>query len=443
MLNATDPNLDTGRFPPSLWADTAAPAPSTGPLEPGEYFADLVVIGGGFTGLSTALHASERGARVILLEASEIGWGASGRNNGQVIPAMTRADPDVIVREYGQEKGEALVNIIGGSGDKVFELVRKHRIACAAVQSGWIQPAHRLSRMDLARSRVQQWTRRGFAAELLGRDQTRSLIGSDLWFGGWQNRTGGHINPLAFVRGLASAAQSVGSVIHTRSAVVGISRRPSGWRVSTQTAHVNAPKVLVATHAYSGALGLTSPWPKLASTMIPMRSYQLATQPLPAELRATILPQNHAMSDTHGDLHLGRFDETGRLITGGALIVPFGYEQRLRKRLQDRLKRMFPQLRDFPLEFDYVWHGNFAVTPDGIPRFVKLGDGLYTWLGCNGRGVALSTALGPVLVDAIFADDLSTSVLPFERMRCLSAHALVKRTAIAAMLLYRWRDSRE
>jgi len=440
-----DPSLDPSRMPPSLWADTAFPAPLFKALAPGDHAADLIVIGGGFTGLSTALHAAERGARVIVLEAAEIGWGASGRNNGQVIPAMTRADPDVIAKAFGAEKGEALVSLIGGSGNALFELARKHRIECAAVQNGWIQPAHRASRMALAQSRFEQWQKRGFNVELVDRERAWSLIGSNFWFGGWQNLTGGHINPLAFVRGLGRAAQAAGASIHTRSPVTDIARVGDAWRVSTPQAFVTAPRVLIATHAYSGALGVNSPspWPKLPTTMIPMRSYQLATQPLPPELRATILPHGHAMSDTHGDLHLARFDETGRLLTGGALIVPFGYESRLRDRLAARLTRMFPQLEDWPLRFDYLWHGNFAVTPDGLPRFATLGNGLFAWMGCNGRGVALSTALGPALTDAIFANDPADSALPFEPMRRIAAHSLVKRTAIAAMMMYRWRDARD
>ncbi len=140
-----DANTDITRLPPSLWADSAPPPPITAPLPEGAHTADLVVIGAGFTGLSAALHATTRGARVIVLEAAEIGWGASGRNNGLVIPAMTRADPDVLVQTFGGEKGERLVRLIGESADHLFDLVRQHDIRCEAVQQGWIQPAHRPS----------------------------------------------------------------------------------------------------------------------------------------------------------------------------------------------------------------------------------------------------------------------------------------------------------
>jgi len=435
-----DPNLDPLDHAPSLWAATAEPAPLTEALPPGEHRADLVVVGGGFGGLSAALHAAERGAQVIVLEASEIGWGASGRNNGQVIPCLTRADPDLLVGEFGAEKGEALVALIRDSADTLFELVSKHGIACEAVQNGWVQPAHRESRLAIARSRHEQWARRGAPVELLDREQLANITGSNYWHGGWQNPTGGHLNPLGFARGLARAAQAAGAQVHTRSAATALQREGDRWRVSTVSGSILSRRVIIATHSYSG-LFAPSLWPGLAQTLIPLRSYQVATQVLPPDIRATILPHNHAMSDTHRDLHFARLDSHGRLVTGGALIVAANFESRLRQRIGARLLKIFPQLAALgEIGFDYVWHGYFAATPDQLPRFHQLADGLYTWVGCNGRGVALSTALGPVLADAALGDRVA---LPFAAPRHIPAHALVKRTAMAAMVYYRWLDGRD
>ncbi|PFH20175.1 NAD(P)/FAD-dependent oxidoreductase [Burkholderia sp. JKS000303] len=437
-----DAHRDSSRFPPSLWAATSAPALPTTPLPAGTTFADLLVIGAGFTGVSAALHAAQRGARVVVLEAAEIGWGASGRNNGQVIPAMTRADPDAIVAEYGSDKGESLVSIIGTSADAVFDLVRRHRIDCAAVQAGWIQPAHRESRLKLVQARVDQWQRRGIDVEMLDRDRTAALTGSSFWRGGWQNPTGGHLNPLAFVRGLAQAARDAGASLHSRTPVSSLVRDGSHWVASHGGARVLARRVLIATHSYTGR-ATRAPWPGISHALLPMRSYQIATQPLPDALRATILPFDHAMSDTQADLHFGRFDRDGRFVSGGALVVPAGFERRLPARIGERLRRMYPQLNDFPLRFEYLWHGDFAITPDRMPRFVRLDDGLYTWFGCNGRGVALSTVAGRELAEVALTGDENRSPLPFSTLRTISAHAFVRRLAIGAMLYYRWKDRRD
>lgn len=435
-----NPNLDSLRHAPSLWAHTAEKAPDTQALAPGEHRADLVVVGGGFGGLSAALHAAEKGLKVILLEASEIGWGASGRNNGQVIPCLTRADPDILVKEFGSEKGEALVALLRDSASAVFDLIRKHKIECEAVQNGWVQPAHRKSRLAVAQSRHDQWKRRGAPVELLDQDQVAAITGSAYWYGGWQNSTGGHINPLGFARGLARAAIAAGAQVHTRSAVSRVQREGDDWKISTASSVVRSTRVILATQGYTGFF-TPELWTGLARSLVPARSYQMATQVLPEDIRATILPKNHALSDTHGDLHFARFDAKGRLVTGGALIIPAYFDARLRQRIGARLHKLFPQLDALgKVCFDYLWHGDFAATPDKLPRFHRLDKGLYTWIGCNGRGVALATALGPVLVDAALGAD---SLLPLEQPRPIAAHALVKRVAMAAMLYYRWLDSRD
>ena len=439
----TDRNLDPSRHAPSLWAATAPDAPPTAPLAPGEHVADLAVIGAGFTGLSAALHAAQRGTDVVVLEASEIGWGASGRNNGLAIPALTRADPDVLVAEFGPETGESVVAILRDSAQTLFELVRRHGIDCEAAQTGWIQPAHRESRLALSRSRFEQWRRRGAAVELLDRDRVAELTGSRFWYGGWRAATGGHLNPLAFARGLARAAIAAGARVHTRTPAAGIVREGDRWRVDTPAGCVRARFVVLATHGYSG-LFAPDAWPGVRKCIVPARSYQMATRPLPDDVRRTVLPGNAAMSDTHADLHFGHFDARGRFVTGGALVIAAGYDERLRARIGARLVRMFPQLEAAgEIRFEHVWHGYFAATVDKLPRFHRLADGLVTWLGCNGRGVAFGTALGPVLADAAMGSKPALDALPFEPLRPIPAHALARRTALAAMLYYRWLDGRD
>jgi glycine/D-amino acid oxidase-like deaminating enzyme len=439
----SDPNLDPARLPPSLWAATAPAAPPAPPLA-GDADAELAVVGAGVTGLAAALHAARRGAKVVVLEAHEIGWGASGRNNGQVIPALTRADPDVLVREFGEARGEALVAVLRDSAATLFDTVRREAIACAAVQNGWVQPAHRPSRLALSRSRFEQWQRRGAPVRLLDRDEVAAVTGSRFWHGGWMNPTGGHVNPLALTRGLAAAAQRAGAAVHARSPVTAVAADGSGWLVSTPQARVRARRVLVATHSYGGFLG-PEPWPRLGATLVPVRSYQMATQPLPPTLLHGILPGDAAMSDTQADLHFARRDAEGRLVSGGALVVPLGYESRLRARIGQRLVKLWPALADVPggLRFDHLWHGAFAATPDKLPRFWRLGDGALAWVGCNGRGLAFGTALGPVLADAALDGDAARVPLPWQPMRTIALRPFAPAGVAAMTLVYRWRDGRD
>ncbi len=440
----TDPNLDPSRLPPSLWAATAPAAPPTPPLPAGEHTADLVIVGAGVSGLSAALHAATRGAKVVVLEAHEVGWGASGRNNGQVIPTLTRADPDILAAAFGPERGEALVALLRDSAATLFDLVRRHAIDCGAVQNGWVQPAHRDSRLAISRSRFAQWQRRGAPVELLDAEQVAAVTGSRFWRGGWLNPTGGHVNPLAFTRGLARAALGAGAAVHAHSPATGVVADGSGWRVNTATGHVRAKKLLVATHSYSGFLGPQA-WPGLEQTLVPVRSYQMATQPLPAALRAQVLPRDHAMSDTQADLHFARWSEDGRLVSGGALALHAGYDGRLRERIATRLVKLWPALRDVPggLRFDHLWHGVFAVTPDRLPRFWRLGDGALAWVGCNGRGLAFGTALGPALADAALDGDAARVPLPWEAPRAVEMRAFAPVGVAWTTLYYRWLDQRD
>ncbi|MEO3472840.1 FAD-binding oxidoreductase [Roseomonas sp. CAU 1739] len=408
-------------MPASLWAATAPPAPSATPLA-GAARTAVAVVGGGFTGLSAALHLAEAGVPVTLLEAAAIGWGASGRNNGQVIPTLSRIDPDEIVAAVapehgGRDKGEQLVGLIRDSASFTFDLIRRHGIEAEAVQNGWIQPAHRASRLRLSEARADQWGRRGAPVRLYSRAEMAALTGTDHWHGGWGNPTGGRINPLGLARGMAAAAIGAGAVIHTDSAVRAIRPGPGGWLLDTARGTLTADRVVVATQAYTDDV-----WPGLKRTIVPVRSYQMATSVLSDNIRRTILPEGHALSDTRGDLYFYRFDANGRLVTGGGLIVPFGWDGRIRARIAERVRRVFPQIGE--LRFDYTWWGYIAATADRMPHVYELAPGVLGWTGCNGRGVALGVALGHELARASNGTPLRDIAAPVEtRLRSIAGHA--------------------
>lgn len=413
--------MTTPPMPPTLWAATAPAAPPTAPLA-GDARTGVAVVGGGFTGLSTALHLAEAGVPVTLLEAAEIGWGASGRNNGQVIPTLSRIDPDDIVAAVapehgGREKGEELVGLIRDSAAFTFDLIRRHGIEAEAVQNGWIQPAHRASRLKLSAARAEQWGRRGAPVRLYSRDEMAALTGSDHWHGGWGNTTGGRINPLGLARGMARAVIGAGAVVHTGSPVQAIRPVAGGWALETPRGTLTAERIVIATQAYTGNF-----WPGLKRTIVPVRSYQMATSVLSDNIRKTILPEGHALSDTRGDLYFYRFDANGRLVTGGGLMIPFGWDSRIRARIAERLRRVYPQIGE--VRFDYSWWGYIAATADKMPHVYDLAPGVLSWTGCNGRGVALATALGRELARATNGTPLRDIAAPVEtRLRTIAGHA--------------------
>jgi glycine/D-amino acid oxidase-like deaminating enzyme len=421
----------------AFWAAASPPAPATGPLE-ADRDVDVAVVGGGFTGLSTALHLAEAGIGCALVEAGAIGSGASGRNNGQVIPTMSRADPSAMAAKFGAGRGERFAGLVRDSAQLVFDLVRRHGIDCAAEQSGWVQPAHSPGRVaKVAARRFNEWSVLGAPVELLDRQQTADLLGTDVYFGAWLNRSGGHINPLAFARGLAAAAIARGAAIHTDSPALAIEPHAGGWRIRTARGSLRAGRVVIATNAYSDDL-----WPGLKREVIPVFSFQMATTPLSDNVRKTLLPGRQAMSDTRGDLHFCRYTHDHRLVTGAPLLWRGDMDRRLRAHVADRLRRLFPQIGD--VGFDHIWCGYVGMTTDYFPRLHELAPGVATWIGCNGRGVALATAMGPELArwasGRAAIDDLA---LPATPLQPVAGHALVKGLARGMLWVYRRRDARE
>src|SRR6266705_3359968 len=274
-------------WPDSLWAAMTPPGPDLPELI-GTTEADVVVIGGGFTGLSTALHLREAGVDVAIVEAMEPGWGASGRNNGQVIPTLSRPDPDDIIARHGAA-GERFVGLERDSASVLFDLARRYQIQAEQEQTGWVQPVHSPGRIKVAERRVRQWSKFGASVELLSRDQTRQMLGSDAWFGGFWNGTGGHINPLALSRGLARVVLDKGARIYARSPADKFERRNDRWLVKTAKGEISGRALVVATNAYSGEFS-KSLAPDIAQEVMPVLSWQMATQPLSDNVRKTIIP---------------------------------------------------------------------------------------------------------------------------------------------------------
>lgn len=433
-------------WPPSLWAATAPPGPALPELTE-TLRTDVVVVGAGFTGLSAAIHLREAGHEVVVVEAAEPGWGASGRNNGQVIPTLSGHDPSAMAARHG-EVGERFNLMLRDAAADLFDLARRYAIPAEAEQAGWVQPVHSPGRMKIAEKRVREWSALGAPVELLDREATIRMLGSQAWHGGFWNRTGGHINPLALARGMAEVATRLGARLYARSPVSGLAHGPAGWTATTPKGRVVARAALLATNAYTGefADGLA---PDIAREVIPVLSWQMATKPISDNVAKTIIPDRQAMSDTHRELYFARWDARGRLVTGGAAMVPGAGGANLRPMIAERLARLWPQIGD--VEFDHVWSGYVGMTPDnilrpevpGFPRVHRIGPDGLAWTGCNGRGVALSIALGREIGKALTGTPLAELPLPISAPTPRALQPILRRVAPFALPLYRRLDAME
>jgi glycine/D-amino acid oxidase-like deaminating enzyme len=399
---------------------------------------DLAIVGAGFSGLSAALHAAERGLSVAVLEADVIAWGASGRNAGFVVPNFAKMDPDDITGLLGSERGERLIDMACGSGDLVFELIRKHAIDCDAAQSGWIQPAHSPTAFDKVKARAAQWARRGRPVNVLDSSAIEQATGARGYAGGWTDRSGGVLNPVAYARGLADAAEKAGAKIFERSPVTAIARASNGYRLATPHASVSAAKVFIATNAYGRALN-----PALARTYFPLRVFQIATEPLPQSVRQRLLPGNQCVSDTRRNLFTFRFDAENRLITGGMHIFSPGSDRRVPAAIHRRLAARLT-LADIP-PVAHAWSGMAAVAPDFLPHLVDLGPNMIAGFACNGRGIALTTAMGRVIADWATGRNGRDLPIPFAPPKAIPLHGLMQHAPNALLpwsMLRDWLDGR-
>jgi len=386
------------RLSHGLWEATAPAAPPAPPLR-GRVEVDVAVIGAGYTGLSAALHLAQGGCSVAVLEAAEIGFGASGRNVGLVNAGMWVL-PEALPQRLGDTHGLRLLQLLGDAPSLVFELVARHGMACEALRHGTLHCAVGGAGLAGLRERARQWQRLGAPVALLDRDETAARVGTNAYAGALLDRRAGTIQPLAYARGLARAAQAAGAALHGASPVVGVEDLGSAWRLAIAGGgQVDARWVVVATNTYTLPGG---PWSSLASELVRMPYFNLATRPLPDDLRRVILPGGEGAWDTRTVLSSLRLDAAGRLVFGsiGALRPP-GHGTHLRWGRR-ALLRLFPALRD--VAFEHEWYGWIGTTADALPRLHAPARNVVSVSGYNGRGIGTGTVFGRELARLVLGE---------------------------------------
>ncbi|MEX2629394.1 MAG: FAD-binding oxidoreductase [Tistlia sp.] len=411
-----------------LWEDTAAEPPLSAPAFAGEAACSVAVIGGGYAGLSAALHLAGQGTDCCLLEAGSVGAGASGRNNGQVIPGLKLA-PDALEERYG-DAGAAVVETASGAADRVFELIERHAIACEPDRRGWLRAAHSGVALASVEKLARAWQARGAPVDLLDAGATAQALGSDFYLGGLLDRRAGRLQPLAYCRGLARAARAAGARLHEQSPVLSLRREGGCWLLETARGRLTAEAVILAVGAYGERL-----WPGWSRTYIAVQSMQLASAPLSDNLRAAVMPGASAMSDTRKLANAIRLDAAGRVCIAGRGPLSGRLDAGVVRQLQGGLTRLFPALAE--AAWSHAWPGRVAITRDELPRLAAPAPGLYGIVGFNGRGVAMATALGRAAAAPALGRPAGFPVVPSAPV---PLHRLRRPLLAAAVSYYRLRD---
>jgi gamma-glutamylputrescine oxidase len=397
----------------------------------GDHSADVCVIGGGFSGVSTALHLAERGYKVRLLEANRIGWGASGRNGGQIIGGISGESR--MAQEFGSEGEKLLWEMRWAGHDIIRERVQTYGIDCD-LKWGYLDVAIKPRHLRHLQEALETLEKNRFPHECrsLSAEEVSTTIGTEAYIGGLLNMGNGHVHPLNLCIGEAQAAVGLGTVIHEQSPVQSIERGTKA-KVLTEAGSVTADFVVLAGNAYHFVE------PRLRGHLFPVNSFIIATEPLTPEQIATVNPRDLAVCDPNFMLEYFRLSADKRLLFGGRF-RHFGTEaKKIRKFMPPKLHRIYPQLRE--MKIDYAWGGTIGVTVNRVPQLGRLADNIFYMQGYSGHGVNVTHLAGQIMADAIAGTmerfDVFAGVKP---VLVPGAHILRKPMISLGMLYYQIKD---
>ncbi|NBA94384.1 FAD-binding oxidoreductase [Pseudomonas sp. R5(2019)] len=398
-----------------LW-EYVTPAPATVEVLKSAQKADVCVIGGGITGLSTAIHLLEQGKSVVLLEAWKLGHGGSGRNVG-LVNAGTWIRPDDVEATLGQAQGSRLNKLLGEAPAEVFAMIERLGIDCQAHNKGTLHMAHNANGLADLKARHEQWSRRGADVELLTGALCQEYCGTDKISAALLDRRAGTINPMAYTLGLAAAVTRLGGRIYQQSAVTGLQRQGASWQVATAQGNVLADKVVISTGAYT-----EGDWTDLQRNFFRGYYYQVASRPLTGAAADNVLKHGQGSWDTRTVLSSIRRDDQGRLLLGSLGRVdnkPTWFIRSWADRIQNHY---FPQLGK--VDWEMHWTGCIDFTPDHLMRLFEPAPGIVAVTGYNGRGNTTGTVIGKAFARYLIEDKPDDLPIPFSPMKPVSVASL-------------------
>lgn len=390
LLTAND---RPGEYPASLYAATANSGLDAPSLKD-DLQTEVCVIGGGYTGLSTALHLAERGISVVLLEAHRIGWGASGRNGGQV-GAGQRLDPLEMERMVGAEDARKLWDMAVEATGLVRGLIDRFDIDCTYRPGGLhsvIKPSdvgHVQEYVDHLREKYEHETVR-----FVDRDEICEMLGTEMYQAGSLDMSGGHLHPLNYALGLGRTAKNVGALMFERSRVTGV----KDGKVTTETGSVTADHIVLACNGYLGPLA-----GEVAARVMPINNFIVATEPLGEDVARSLIRDNVAVADSKFVVNYYRLSPDHRLIFGGGETYGYRFPHDISALVRPNMLKVYPQLKD--ARIDYAWGGTLAITMNRMPHFMQVSKQVISASGYSGHGIAIATLAGRILAEKLTGDN--------------------------------------
>ncbi|WP_020395583.1 NAD(P)/FAD-dependent oxidoreductase [Thiolinea disciformis] len=391
-----------GHYPAQSYYTATTPLLSPFPPLAGECHADIGIVGAGYTGLSAALHLAQAGFKVVVLEAHRVGWGASGRNGGQLGSGLNKNQWQ-LEKQFGLTHARALWDLSIEAIELCQALIQQHQIECD-LQAGIIYACHRKRYLAELHAYAEKMQRdyNYDKLEPLSRADLHTKLKSPTYYGGLLNHGAAHLHPLKYALGLAQAAQQAGVQFYENSPVLSYSANQPVV-VKTERGELNCKFLVLACNGYLDQLE-----PSIAARVMPINNYIVATESLSSAQIQALIPERQAVADTRFVVNYFRISADQRLLFGGGESYSFRFPTDIRALVRPRLLQVFPQLNKVNL--DYAWGGTLAITMSRLPNFSRLRPNIFSVSGYSGHGIALATLAGKLIAESIQGQDSRFSI---------------------------------